>query len=460
MMVRNEDIAGSGPSFDRASSIVNELRNHLHEGTWFEFKSSLDKPEKIGEYISGLANSAALAGVEHGYLVWGISDDDHRITGTTFDPEITKAGNEALHPWLSKMLSPTPGFRFIPLTLEGERIVLLEIDAAHQVPVTFKQLAYIRIGSHLKKLNDHPDEMLHLFRILDHTPIELRSAKENVTLTEALGLLDVSSYFTLQGDQLPLSNEAAIGEYFERDQLIHREQDGSYTVTILGALLFAHDLRDFPDLERKAPRVITYADNSKLNAMRDKTFYAGYATGFERLIDYIEGQLPAGERIESAIRENYSVYPIQAMRELAANALIHQDLSVRGATPLIEIYTQRIEFSNPGEPLVDVQRIIDAPPRTRNEKTAAMMRRCNIAEERGSGWDRIMSAIENAQLPAPDVRSVEGSTVITVHGPKPLKDMDTNERIQAVYLYAGRKNMQYRPFWAAGSETGQSLFSF
>jgi predicted HTH transcriptional regulator len=79
---------------------------------------------------------------------------------------------------------------------------------------------------------------------------------------------------------------------------------------------------------------------------------------------------------------------------------------------------------------------INAPPRSRNEKLATMMRRCGICEERGSGWDRIGFEIEFHQLPAPVVRVASSHTVITVPGPKPVRDMDRDERNRAVYLHA------------------------
>lgn len=39
----------------------------------------------IGEYISSLSNAAALEGQEFGYLVWGVNNDTHEITGTKFE---------------------------------------------------------------------------------------------------------------------------------------------------------------------------------------------------------------------------------------------------------------------------------------------------------------------------------------------------------------------------------------
>jgi hypothetical protein len=95
------------------------------------------------------------------------------------------------------------------------------------------------------------------------------------------------------------------------------------------------------------------------------------------------------------------MFPELAVRELVANALIHQDLFVTGAGPMVEIFDDRIEITNPGEPLVDTQRFVDTPLKSRNEGLASLMRRFRICEERGSGIDKVVQQVELFQLPAP-----------------------------------------------------------
>ena len=58
-------------------SLVRELCRLSGETEWVEFKVNVRKPEEVGEYISALANSAALAGKAFAYMVWGV------LTGTT-----------------------------------------------------------------------------------------------------------------------------------------------------------------------------------------------------------------------------------------------------------------------------------------------------------------------------------------------------------------------------------------
>ena len=67
------------------------LRN---ETEWVEFKVDNADPQDIGEYLSALANSAALHGKANAYLVWGIEDASHRVVGTRFDPRNVKPRND------------------------------------------------------------------------------------------------------------------------------------------------------------------------------------------------------------------------------------------------------------------------------------------------------------------------------------------------------------------------------
>ena len=131
------------------------------------------------------------------------------------------------------------------------------------------------------------------------------------------------------------------------------------------------------------------------------------------------------------------MYPEVAIRELVANALIHQDFFITGSGPMIEIFEDRMEVTNPGAPLVATDRFLDSPPRSRNETLASFMRRIGICEERGSGVDKVVFQTEVFQLPAPVFELAgEDSTRAVLFSPKPLTRMDPADRVRACYLHA------------------------
>lgn len=138
-------------SHDYLTSLVQELRKLPTETEWVEFKENRAEPEEIGEYISALANSAALCGKGAGYVVWGIEDKTHRVVGTTFDPHKAKVGEEEIENWLLRHLSPQIEFHFFTIELDGLCVVLLEIEHTRERPVQLKNAAVVSTRSCSKR---------------------------------------------------------------------------------------------------------------------------------------------------------------------------------------------------------------------------------------------------------------------------------------------------------------------
>jgi ATP-dependent DNA helicase RecG len=415
--------------------LVRELIALPRETTWLEFKHNNSNPEEIGEYISALANAAALADKSCGYLVWGIEDVTHAIVGTSFSPHTEKKGNEGLENWLHRLLTPPLRFEFFETDVDGKAIVVLEVDRAQRQPVVFHGEEYIRFGSHKKKLKDLPEKERALWRTFDQNPFEDGLAQENLGDEEAADLLDHASYFTLTKRRVPESR-VGILEALAEDRLVRRSVAGEWDITNLGAVLFAKKLESFPGIRRKAMRVIVYDGTSRIRSKNEQVGTLGYASGFRRLVQFIMALLPANEEIEKALRKSVPMYPELAVRELVANALIHQDFFPTGTGPTVEIFDNRMEVTNPGTPLVDVDRFLDSPPRSRNESMAALMRRMGVCEERGSGIDKVVFEVEFNQLPAPLFEVTGDSTRAVLFAHRSLQKMDREDRIRACYLHA------------------------
>ena len=73
-------------SAEYSAGLVQELCNFTGEVEWVEFKRNKADPQEIGEYISALANAAALNGKVHAYMLWGVDNETHDIVGTDFNP--------------------------------------------------------------------------------------------------------------------------------------------------------------------------------------------------------------------------------------------------------------------------------------------------------------------------------------------------------------------------------------
>ncbi len=422
-------------SAEYLAGLVRELCRFISEVEWVEFKRNKAAPQEIGEYISALANAAALNGKAHAYVLWGIDNETHDIIGTDFNPATARKGNEALESWLLRLLEPKIRFRFDTVDIDNRRIVILEIDRATHHPVSFSGTEYIRIGEVKKPLKKAPDRERELWRIFDQTLFEGLIASERLDVEKVLSLLDYPSYFDLLELPLPVNRDGII-EALSEDNLIQACPAGGWDITNLGAILFAKRLTDFPGLSRKAVRVIQYRGTSRVETLKERQGITGYAAGFEGVMGDINSLLPSNEIIEQALRKTVPMCPELAIRELVANALIHQDFFITGAGPMVEIFENRIEITNPGAPLVSTARFIDTPPRSRNETLASLMRRFGICEERGSGIDKVIFQVELFQLPAPLFEVPGEFTRSMLFAHKDFKDLSRVERIRACYLHA------------------------
>lgn len=413
--------------------VIDKIKSGT-EDTITEFKVNNEKPESIAEYISALSNSATLVDKDYAYLIWGVEDSSKTIVGTDFYPSVNKKGNEELVNWLSRVIEPSLHFSFHEITLENKHLTILQIPKATHQPISYKGNEYIRIGSYKKKLKDFPDKEKQLWNKFQNLPFELQTAMPVDSYSNILQLLDYNSYFNLLNLPIP-SNEELIIEHFKKDDLI-KIDDGNIAITNLGALLFAKNLSDFKHLKRKAARVIKYNGNNKVSTQYEQVGGKGYATGFEGLIRYINSILPKNEVIGEAIRKDVPMYPELAVRELVANALIHQDFTITGIGPVIEIFENRFEVINPGTPLIKVERLLDNPPKSRNEILASLLRRMGICEERGTGIDKVVEQTEFYQLPSPTIDLYDEHIKVTLLAYKHLNDMTKEEKIHATYMHA------------------------
>lgn len=426
---------------ENLDKLVTELCKLPNETQWVEFKHNNYMPEMIGQDISALANSATLHEKSCAYMLWGVDDTTHEIVGTEFNMQTVKKGQQELENWLRSLLSKNADFEFHSVKVEDKNVGVLIIHRAVNQTVMFQKVDYIRVGSYTKKLSEYPALQAQLWDRLRTSKFEERIAKHDLDLVTALGMLEYSTYFDLVKMPQP-TNAEGICYYLEEEHILEKQDNGLYAITNLGAILFAKRLSDFPRLSRKAVRVVQYKGSNRLNMLKEYDGTKGYAVGFEGLLGFIDALLPTAEVINGALREKKTAYPSLAIREAVGNALIHQDFSVPGTGPVVEIFDGRIEITNPGTPMVDIKRIVDNPPKSRNEKLAELMRRLRICEELGTGWDKIVISCELQMLPAPRIDLYEENTKVTLYAEMPFSSLSAEDKLWACYLHACVKQVE------------------
>lgn len=413
--------------------IIDRLLKLPKECEWAEFKLNFKSEDEIGKYISALSNGACLQNEPFGYLVFGIDDNTLQVVGTTFRPKLHKVGKEELEHWLLQRSSPKVEILIFETIYNDNLVSLFQIQAAHGQPTCFSYADYIRVGSITRPLKDFPEKEKKIWTKAPKQVFEKGIALNVESSADVIALLDTQCYFDLLKIAYPSSRDAVI-EKFVSEKFIKSTTTG-YAITNLGALLFAKDMQEFDTVKRKAVRVIQYSGKNKLKTIKEHEGKFGYAVGFGGMIQYINNLLPSNEIMGQALRDSVSMYPEIAIRELVANAIIHQDFEQSGTGPMVEIFSDRIEISNPGLPLITLNRFIDEC-QSRNEDLAGIMRRFRICEERGSGMDKVVANIEIFQLPAYDAMIQEKHTKVVLYAYQKFADMDKQDRIRACYQHA------------------------
>lgn len=382
-----------------------------------EAKTGYDH-EKLMRYCVAIANEKG------GKLILGVSDKPPRkVVGTS---AFQNPGS------IQQQILIKNGFRvdIEAVPHPDGRVVIFHI------PSRPNGTAYQHEGAYLMRAKDSLTSMSEdqLRKIFDEGKPDFLAciARDDLSADEVIKLLDTQSFFDLLKLPYPTTREAVLAR-LETEKLI-APHDQVYAITNLAAILFAKKLDDFSTVWRKAPRVIVYDGTGKLLTKLDKPGTKGYAVGFVGLLDFISTQVKSNEVIEKALRRQVKMFPEIAIRELVANALIHQDFNESGTSVTVELYDDRMVISNPGIPFISPERFIDAY-QSRNERLADLMRRLGICEEKGSGVDQVVNSAEFYQLPAPLFEVGERRTLATLYAHREFEDMTSPDRIRACYQH-------------------------
>jgi len=396
-----------------------DLINNNEEDENLEFKEARDSfpNDTLCKYYIGIANEGG------GKLILGVKDKTKEIVGSNAFLNLGEI-RSFLHNTIKMRIEAQE------ITIEEKRVVVFEIPSRPRgIPLSFKGRYLMRVGEELLSMTHE-----QMQKIFDEVKKDILLEKATSLLQggDVIELLDTQSFFELFELPYP-NNQNSVLEKLKSEELIVEKGNG-FIITKLGALLFAKDLTLFDEVKYKGVRVITYKGNTKFETIRDLQGKKGYATSFENLIAYISSQIPANEVIEKDLRKTVNVYPDIAIRELVANAIIHQDFSISGTRVTIGIYDDRIEIENPGQPIIDEKRFIDGY-RSRNGTLTDIMRRIGVCEEQGSGVDKVIFNVEAYQLPAPDFRVSETHTTAVLFTPIPFDKISKSDKIRATYQH-------------------------
>ncbi|HWF91905.1 MAG TPA: ATP-binding protein [Terriglobales bacterium] len=405
---------------------IDQWRAYPSETQTLEFKEAKNQfdNEKLFAYCVAIANEGG------GHLVFGVSNKPPRpVVGTS-------AINDPIG--MVDKIYQKVGFRVeidvVPHP-DGRIVVITIPTRPHGTALHVEGCYWMRSGETLTAMS--PDQLRKIFEEGKPDWLEEFSEIGPLEADAVISLLDTQIYFERMALPYPSTRESVLNK-FESERLLKQDNQGRYLVKRLAVVLFAKKLDEFPDVRRKAPKVVIFEGSDRTKIKLDQLGGRGYAAGYQGLVNYIMAQLPQNEVIENTLRKKVSLVPEIVMRELVANALIHQDFTLSGMSVMVEVYSDRIVISNPGVPVVRLERFIDGY-RSRNERLADLMRRMKACEEQGLGIDRVIQSVEMFQLPAPEFRADDMRTIVTIFGHKSFRLMTKEDRVRACYQHCALK---------------------
>jgi ATP-dependent DNA helicase RecG len=396
-------------------------RKGAGETEWLEFKTNIGEShcsityDGVGNYISGLSNSACLKNKAYGYLVLGVEDGTWNVIGTNLDMPTAKRGDQNYELWLRRNCSPIIPFEIEDFDYHGHRVVIFEISAAVGEPVSFKGVAYVRVDSSLTKLKDFPDFIRRIYNsrqdwsaqiIPDATLDDLDPEAIN-----AARVLYAKNHKKLANEMLEWDNVTFLNKA---------------KITIKGAITnTAILLVGRPESEHFISPAVA----------RMRWIYKD-STGSER--DFIVATCPfvlAVETIYAKIRnlkyrymnpsllqlvpEELDTYDPFIIREAMNNAIAHQDYSYHGMINVVE-EQDRLIFSNLGGFIPEsIKNVLeaDAPEeRYRNKFLAGAMVELGMVDTIGSGIRRMFNMQRQRFFPMPDYDFSNNKVKVTIVG--------------------------------------------
>lgn len=417
--------------------LMGSLEPPRHELNELDWKAALSPDKKrLAEHLSALSNYPG-----GGFLIYGV-DNAGSPVGIS-DVEVEQALNQLANLGRNAVEPPL----VLDHAIENYADTRLLFVYVHESPVKPVHLrgkglerAFIRSGGTTRVASR---QEIGTLMLNSRTPRweELRASMllDEATLLERLS---VDPILTMLDRPAP-SSQSEMLTWMEAEGFIAREPANGGYITNLGAIAAARRLSDFPDISRKAARVIVYNGSNEANMKLEQEGTKGYAGSFQGLLKFVMSQLPQSEIIEQALRVKRTVYPEIALREIIANALIHQDFSITGTGPLVEIFDDRIEVSNPGGllPSKQLDRLIGTQPESRNEQLARAFRRFRICEEQGSGLLKAGLEVELYGLPPIKFEAGSNYFKVTLLSPKTFAQMSSSERLNASYQHAVLKHL-------------------
>ena len=218
----------------------------------------------------------------------------------------------------------------------------------------------------------------------------------------------------------PLKNRRIIQQtLLSRGLLWYDEKDRQYRPTAAGLILFGKT----PEAVFPQIRIATnaYGGTEKGEAIDRRNIQKPLPRAVQEAVEFLVRNMRHAQRVRGFARVELSEYPYEALREALINAVAHRDYEIRGASIRVEKYSDRIMIFSPGLPPPPLTlaklRSLKYLPCSRNPNIARGLSFFDRIEEQGDGLRRMVMAMKNMGLSAPEFLITDGHFTVVFKGP-------------------------------------------
>jgi ATP-dependent DNA helicase RecG len=346
------------------------------EGYNLEFKEAFS--DRIAVDFCAFANATG------GKLILGISDDG-QVRGVSLTNRLKSQIQD-----LARHLDPPVAVEILPL----ENVIAVDIPEGGNKPYSANGKFFLRIGPNSQQLGR--DEIRRFFQeegliLFDEKP------NPDFSLDKDFSLLKFREFL----------KKARISRVLEtKDLLSNLSLLADGRLKNAGVLLFARQITRF--FIQATITSVLYQGQTKYKVLDRKEFDKDIFSNYQDALIYLQSKLNTEYIIGGGPRVEKLELPEDALREGLLNVIAHRNYFVSGAGILVEIFSDRVEVTNPGG-LVKGLTIKDLGRKSlsRNNLLFGLMQRMDLVEKIGSGILRMRNAMASYGLEGPEFETDE-----------------------------------------------------
>ena len=353
------------------------------EGRRLEFKEQLPSGSNLARTVIAFSNDAG------GELYLGVKDEPREIAG--LDPDTILQLEERISSMVFDQCDPVILPEFIIMTVDNKAILRIKIFKGNSPPYFLKSKGkesgtYIRVGS---------SNRLASAEIV--TELERQSANRSfdseIIFEKTLPEIDIEQFKLFfeerTGEELSLATLSKLRLY----EVINGVHNPTYALILLSDDPLRYKL--FPYAKIECAR---FKGTTPDNFIDRKTIDINTAQQAEMAFQFIMRHISQGtEGYDGVYRIDRWEYPIDAIREVVRNAIVHRDYALSGKDIKIAVFDDKIEITSPGKlmPSVDFSLMEAGQSEIRNKLIAATFKKLGIIEQWGNGLKIIFDDLKN-----------------------------------------------------------------